>query len=310
MSYTNTKKKSETISYDEDQFKLQNISSEYPKHNLDEIVLDKKTQSQLKDFITFCDEELRRSFIKKHNIKHINPHEGVAANFYGQSGTGKTTVAEACAKKLGKRIIKIVHGDLSSPYPGVTSQNYRKMFEQAEKEGAILFIDEAETALGERINKVTQAADLGVNSTRTTLLSLLNKFNCIVIFATNNFHHYDKAMFRRILFHIDFLPPNKEMLIKIWKYHLNESIPKSFSYDFAADITKGMNGGHIKNLATKLIIKSMQGVALDYELLKNIVDNFQNNMKASNVLHHKTDINEKTNNLIPNMDETSTFANE
>jgi SpoVK/Ycf46/Vps4 family AAA+-type ATPase len=296
MSYINTKKKPEKISYNEDESELQQILSEEPKHDLDEMVLYQETRDEINDFIAFCDTERRASFIKKHNITYIDPNEGVAANFYGQSGTGKTTVAEACAKALGKQIIKVVHGDLSSPYPGVTSQNYRKIFEQAEKEEAVLFIDEAETALGERIAKVAHAADLGVNSTRTTLLSLLNRFNCIVIFATNNFYQYDKAMFRRILFHIDFPPPNKEMLIKIWKYHLNESIPKSFSYDFAADITDSMNGGHIKNIATKLIIKSMQGVKLDCELLKNVVDDFRKNMDASTTLYRKTNIDEATNN--------------
>ncbi|MEM6399049.1 MAG: ATP-binding protein [Cyanobacteria bacterium P01_D01_bin.116] len=303
MSYINTKKRTEKISYNEDEFELQPILSEEPKHDLNEMVLYKKTRDELNDFIAFCDTERRASFIKKHDVKYIDPNEGVAANFYGQSGTGKTTVAEACAKALGKRIIKVVHGDLSSPYPGVTSRNYRQIFEQAEKEGAVLFVDEAETALGERIAKVTNSADLGVNSTRTTLLSLLNRFNCIVIFATNNFHHYDKAMFRRILFHVDFPPPNKEMLIKIWKCHFNESIPKSFSYEFAADITNNMNGGHIKNIATKLIIKSMQGVELDCKLLKNVVDDFRRNMDASTTLYRETNIDDTTNNSTLHMHE-------
>ena len=50
------------------------------------------------------------------------------------------------------------------------------------------------------------------------MLLQLDKFDGVVIFATNLAKNYDGAFVRRILAHIEFELPDKECRIKLWEY--------------------------------------------------------------------------------------------
>lgn len=183
----------------------------------------------------------------------------MSVNFFGIPGTGKSITAEAIAHKLGMSIIRANYGELESSLVGGTSENLVLVFNKAEETKSLLFFDEADAVLSRRISNLSQAADHGVNSAKSTLLTLLDKFNGIIVFATNLFDNYDEAFLRRILFNVEFLAPDFPMREQLWKFHLSENVPKQVTYDNLADISDGLCGGDIKNITIKLGLKLLTG---------------------------------------------------
>lgn len=65
--------------------------------------------------------------------------------FYGPPGTGKTALARYLADRLDRECKVVRASDLLGPYLGETEQNIAKAFREAEKEEAVLVIDEADS---------------------------------------------------------------------------------------------------------------------------------------------------------------------
>ena len=102
--------------------------------------------------------------------------QALVMNFYGPPGTGKSMICEGIASYLGKKIFIVNYAQLESKYVGETPKNIKKVFELASKEGAVLVFDEADSFLSKRLTSITQAADYGVNITRSVMLIELEKF--------------------------------------------------------------------------------------------------------------------------------------
>jgi ATP-dependent 26S proteasome regulatory subunit len=247
-----------------------------PKWNLDEIALSSDILDQIEQIIAYInhrekllDEWQFRRFLKTGN--------GLTVNFFGLPGTGKSITVEAIAKKLEMTIIKVNYGELESELVGGTSKNLSNIFQVAEKSKSLLFFDEADTVLSKRISNLSQAADYGINAAKGTLLTLLDNFNGVIIFATNLFENYDDAFLRRIIFNIEFTPPDLSMRIQLWKFHLSETIPKTISYEQAAQMTDGLCGGDIRNIAIKLGLKLLSGKAgeIDENLMKEEIEKYK-----------------------------------
>jgi SpoVK/Ycf46/Vps4 family AAA+-type ATPase len=151
--------------------------------------------------------------------RFLKTGSALSVNFFGVPGTGKSITAEAIAHKLGMSIIRVNYGEVESSLVGGTSDNLVLIFKKAEETNSLLFFDEADSVLSRRISNLSQAADHGVNSAKSTLLTLLDKFNGVIIFATNLFDNYDEAFVRRILFNVEFLAPDLEMRQQLWKFH-------------------------------------------------------------------------------------------
>ena len=73
-----------------------------------------------------------------------------AALFVGASGTGKTMAAGAIASELGADLHRIDLSRIVSKYIGETEKNIDRVFNEAEKGGAVLQIDEADALFGKR----------------------------------------------------------------------------------------------------------------------------------------------------------------
>lgn len=205
---------------------------ESPQWSWDEITLSNNTVQQIEEVLAYM--EHRQKLLDEWNFKRfLKLGNGLSLNFFGQPGTGKSITAEAVAHRLGMNIIKANYGELESELVGRTSKNLGKIFKKAEESKSLLFFDEADSLLSRRIKNLSQSADYGINTVRSTLLTLLDKFNGIVIFATNLFDNYDDAFLRRIIFHVEFSLPNEEMRVRLWKFHVSENVPRDISYEQA-----------------------------------------------------------------------------
>ncbi len=125
--------------------------------------------------------------------------DGLAASgrgsllLYGPPGTGKTALASALAEQLGRPLMYKAASDLLSPFVGLTERYIARMFEQAEKEGAVLFLDEADSMLHDRANARQSWQITQVNE----MLARMEQYDGIFVCATNFLRLTDAAALRR-----------------------------------------------------------------------------------------------------------------
>ncbi|MGB6301366.1 MAG: AAA family ATPase [Rivularia sp. (in: cyanobacteria)] len=253
-----------------------------PKWTLEEIALSSTIRDEIKEIIAYVHNRKKLLNEWKFN-RFLKLGSGLAINFYGLPGTGKSITAEAIAHELKMSIIKVNYGDIESELHGGTSKNLSKIFDDAKRTQSVLFFDEADTILSQRIGKPSQSSDHAVNSSKSTLLTLLNDFDGIIIFATNSFETYDPAFLRRILFHIEFTAPDLAARTALWEFHLSEKVPKSITYDTAASLSEGLCGGDIRNIAIKLGLNLLVGKVsqIDEEIFKQEVEQYRINKQRN-----------------------------
>lgn len=176
----------------------------------------------------------------------------MAINFYGPPGTGKTLAAEALAGTLDIPYIHIGISEVESKFVGETAKNISSAFATAASEGALLFFDEADTLLGARLSSVTQGIDNEINAMRSTLLIELERFEGIVVFATNFPKNFDNAFVSRIRYHIEFKLPDLDARKAIWSKFLVSGIPlkeeRQSIIEQCAEKSEGLSGREIRNV--------------------------------------------------------------
>ena len=135
---------------------------------------------------------------------------------YGLPGTGKTQFAEYLAQELGKPLLIKRASELLDKYVGESEKRIGEAFDQAEEEGAILLLDEADSFLRDR-SRSQHAWEV---STVNELLQRMERFEEIFIGTTNVFDQIDTAALRRFTFKLEFLPLTLEQR---WAMFLNET---------------------------------------------------------------------------------------
>lgn len=178
---------------------------------------------------------------------------GLAFNFAGPPGTGKTICAEAIAHALQKKLLVVSYSEMESMWAGETGKNVAAVFRSASEQDAVLFFDEADAIAGRRFSSVTQGYQREANTVVNVLLKELEGFDGVVIFATNLAANFDPAFERRIRTHILFEMPGPKERAKVWKVQLHaRKTPLADDVDFEAlgEKFEG-SGGDIKNAVLK-----------------------------------------------------------
>nr|MBA3770352.1 AAA family ATPase [Blastocatellia bacterium] len=118
-----------------------------------------------------------------------------------------TMAAEVIADQLALDLYRIDLSPVVSKYIGETEKNLRKIFDRLGNSGAVLFFDEADALFGKR-SEVKDSHDRYGNIETSYLLELLERYEGIVILATNRKKDIDEAFVRRLRFMIDFPSPS------------------------------------------------------------------------------------------------------
>ena len=249
---------------------------ESPQWTLGEVTLSKETLDKIDEMIAYINYR-EKLLIEWEFNRFLKMGSGLSVNFFGKPGTGKSITAEAIAHKMGMSIMRVNYGELESDLVGETSDHLISVFTTAEKTNSLLFFDEADAILSKRISNLSQAADYGINTAKSTMLTLLDKFNGVIIFATNLFENYDEAFLRRILFNIEFLPPDFEMREKLWQFHLSEKVPREISYQELSEISDNLCGGDIKKLTINFGLKLLTSKVkmLDKSLVESQIKDYK-----------------------------------
>ena len=121
--------------------------------------------------------------------------------FHGAPGTGKTALAEHIAAALGRPLLIRQASDIASKYVGETEQNMARMFDEAQAEGAVLLLDEADSFLRSRRMAERHYEVSEVNE----MLQGMERFGGIFVCTTNLFEDLDEAALRRFSFKLRFL---------------------------------------------------------------------------------------------------------
>src|SRR5687767_8477717 len=178
---------------------------------------------------------------------------GLAFNFAGPPGTGKTICAEAIANALGMKLLVVDYAEVESMWMGETPKNIAGVFRAAAEQKAVLFFDEADAIAGRRSAAGGLGHERENNLTVNVLLRELDAFNGVVIFATNLAANFDPAFERRIRSHVRFLMPGVEERERIWRVQIHpRKTPLARDVNFKVLAMKyETSGGDIKNAVLK-----------------------------------------------------------
>ena len=174
--------------------------------------------------------------------------KGAIALFTGDSGTGKTLSAEILAKELGLDLYQVDLSLVVSKYIGETEKNLSRVFSEAQASNAILFFDEADALFGKR-SEIKDAHDRYANIEINYLLQRVEKYEGVIILASNLSKNIDPAFVRRLHFSIEFPFPNEAYRLQIWRNIFPTQVPlaSDVDFDFLARKFK-IAGGSIKNI--------------------------------------------------------------
>jgi SpoVK/Ycf46/Vps4 family AAA+-type ATPase len=178
---------------------------------------------------------------------------GLAFNFAGPPGTGKTICAEAIANALGRKLLVVRYAEMESMWMGETPKNVAAVFRMALEQDAVLFFDEADAIAARRSVGASQPFLRETNTIVNVLLRELEAFNGVVIFATNLAANFDPAFERRIRTHVRFEMPGPEERERIWRVQIHPTkTPLAPDVDFRALAERdAVSGGDIKNAVLK-----------------------------------------------------------
>jgi hypothetical protein len=172
---------------------------------------------------------------------------GVTALFSGPSGVGKTMAAEVLAHHLDLALYRIDLASVVNKYIGETEKNIRRVFDAAERSGAILFFDEADALFGKR-TEVRDSHDRFANIEIDYLLQRMESYHGLAILATNRRSSLDRAFLRRLRFVVEFPFPDADARRRIWQKVFPPAAPlDGIDYERLARLE--IPGGNIRNIA-------------------------------------------------------------
>lgn len=228
------------------------VTSLVPRRSFDDVILPAATLRTLDQALTqVTSHELifHRWGLGERHFTGL----GLAFNFAGPSGTGKTICAEAVAHALGRRLLIVRYAEVESMWMGETAKAVAAVFRYAQEQDAVLFFDEADAIASRRSTSVDHPMQRETNAVVSVLLQELEAFNGVVIFATNMAANFDPAFERRIRTHVLFEMPGVEERERIWRVQVHPTLtPLAPDVDFRSLAERfAVSGGDIRNAVLK-----------------------------------------------------------
>lgn len=183
--------------------------------------------------------------------------------FHGDSGTGKTLAAEALARRLEMPLMVVDVSRVTSKYVGETEERLEALFQEAEGFRALLFLDEADSFFGAR-TEISDSNDRYANLETNYLLQRIERFEGIVVLATNLKKNIDDAFTRRFRFIVAFDKPVAHEQLAIWGRHLPAT---AIDQEQLTQLSRTLQlvGGDIRKIAVSAIFDAAaRHTPLDY----------------------------------------------
>lgn len=156
---------------------------------------------------------------------------------YGPPGTGKTEFARYLARKTHRRLLVKRASDLLSMWVGGTEKQIRSAFEEASRDKAILFIDEADSLFWSRESAGRSWEVTQVNE----LLTQMENLRGMLICATNLREIMDSAVMRRFSLKLEFGYVTGRGAEKLYRLFFEKLIKKPVAGSVVSDL-RGIQG--------------------------------------------------------------------
>lgn len=176
---------------------------------------------------------------------------GVSILLSGPSGTGKSEYAHHLAACTARPLVVKRVSDIESCFVGGTERNIARAFEEADLQGAILLMDEADSFLRDR-----SFATHGWEQTKVNqFLQELESFKGIIVCTTNFLGDLDRAVLRRFSFKVEFHPLLLEQALLMWEAHLSPvcQAPHPTRHVLTSELRQlpGLTPGDFSNVARR-----------------------------------------------------------
>lgn len=148
---------------------------------------------------------------------------------YGPPGTGKSSFALELAKALDKPLRTVLTSDVLRPYVGETEMALSSLFAQAQVQGEVLFLDEADSLIFHRDGAQRNWEVSLVNE----LLAQISNYRGVLLLATNRKDALDSALWRRMDIKVELRPMHPEQVWEALQQLTRNSEPDLF--DASAD---------------------------------------------------------------------------
>lgn len=155
---------------------------------------------------------------------------GVTALFAGEPGTGKTLAAEVIAAEVGLDLMEVDLSRVVSKWLGETEKHLDAVFREAEVSNCVLFFDEADSLFGQR-GEVSRGSDRYANLEVGYLLQRLERFEGVVILASNLRANLDSAFTRRFHHVVHFPRPAEAQRRQMWEIALGPPVRLAANVD-------------------------------------------------------------------------------
>jgi SpoVK/Ycf46/Vps4 family AAA+-type ATPase len=226
-----------------------------PQIGLDAVVLPAAVKEKLVDIV----ESTRHGatvFMEWGLGSRLSIGKGLAVLFQGSPGTGKSLSAEAVAYELAKNLYRVSLPAIVSKFVGETEKNIKAVFDAAREGQSVLFFDEADSLFSRR-TAVAGALDRYANMEVNLLLQEMERFEGLMILATNLMGNLDMAFERRLAYRIVFPKPDAASRARIWRGLLPPQMPVAGLIDFEYLGNRyELSGGHIKNAVVRAAYKA------------------------------------------------------
>jgi hypothetical protein len=189
-----------------------------PTADWSRLVVPAKAETQLREAVARLTHQAR-VLGDWQMLERARASSGARVLLTGPPGTGKTLAAEAVATAAGTDLLRVDTSQVVSKWIGETEKNLAAAFDVAERTQAVLFMDEADAIFGAR-TEITDAHDRYANLETAYLLQRLDRFDGLLVLATNLRNNIDAAFLRRMDFVVDLPMPDVESRRKLWQLHL------------------------------------------------------------------------------------------
>lgn len=231
--------------------------------NLYDLTVNDRTKIALND-VFFSDENKAKitQIVKEHQhleeLKKFNLQVDNKILLHGHSGCGKTTTAKAIATALNKPIIILNLSTFVSSKIGETSLNIKAVFDKAQRDRAVLFLDEFD-----QIGKIRGNDEKDVGEMRrlvNTIIQLIDYLSpdTILICATNHYSILDSALLRRFQLKLEYVLPNQEELDNYYERILAEFPQSTRSLERIYDISYAEVKDYIHTTVKRMIIGKLE----------------------------------------------------
>jgi AAA+ superfamily predicted ATPase len=234
-------------------------------HRVDDLVVPHEIAEALGEMVAFVRHARQVyddwGFARRHSLS-----ESVTALFAGPPGTGKTMCASVMAHALDLELFRVDLSRVVSKWVGETEKNLGRIFDEAERSGAILLFDEADSLFSKRTG-VKSSADRYANLEVNYLLQRLESFRGLSILTTNNEDLIDPAFKRRMTFRLQFVKPDAAARAELWrKAFPDEALLDHLDVDALAQVAE-LSGASIRNAAVRAaFLAASLDRAIDMEL--------------------------------------------